>query len=383
MEKNRMNSKGIYYLARKASQFTSVAPLWQAIGGKFLTWEIERNRIAKMYPFRKWKMYLFQKTRDLHSFYRQLTSLFPGCESDSIKHFYFGPYPSDLEKLVCTTMWPIPPRSERPFIAFQFYHGVCDKRFKVGGKRTELPPMFDHWDYWMLSGEKDRQKVIKSCEESNIVLRPGQLVEIGHLRFDKIINHEYDQTALMRQAGIPDNGRKNILFAPTWKWGGGTLMSHYQLFCDIIPQHYNLIIRPHTNDDQNIGIVKNYCREKQIRNVYFVDNSMMNITDNITFTDLMISDSSSVMYDFLILDRPLIINKTSSKDVFEPEDRFNIKRCGFEFDLEKDNILDTIERSLITDQFKLAIADVRQSCFYHLDGKATERAADFILNVED
>lgn len=377
-----MNSKGIYYLARKASQFTSIAPLWHEISGKFLTWEIEKNRIAKLYPFRKWKTLLFPKVRDLRGFKRQLATLFPGCETGSIRHFYLGPYPSDLEVLVCTTMWPIPPRSERNFVSLQFYHGVCDKRFKVGGKRTELPPMFDHWDYWMLSGEKDRQKVLNACKETGITLKPGQLVEIGHLRFDKIINHQYDRSTLMFQAGVPDNDRKNILFAPTWKWGGGTLMSHYRLFCDIIPQRHNLIIRHHINDDQNIEVVKNYCREKQIQNVYFVDNSIMNITDNITFTDLMISDTSSVTYDYLIMDRPLIFNKTVSKDVFQPEERFNIKRCGLEFDIAKDNILDIIDRSFTTDEYKSAIAEVRQNCFYHLDGRATERTVRFIREVQ-
>jgi len=378
-----MSNQGIYYLARNASQFTSIAPLWQEIGGKFLTWQVEKNRIAKIYPFRKWKTYLFQKTRNLNSFHRHMATLFPGCESGSVKHFYLGPYPSDLEKLICTSMWSVPPRSERSYVTFQFYHGVCsDKRFKVGRKRTELPPLYDYWDYWMLAGEKDKQKLLHSCRESGIVLRPEQMVEIGHLRFDKIINHQYDRSALMKMAGIPDNGRKNILFAPTWKWGGGTLMSHYRLFCDAITQHYNLIIRPHTNDDKNIKIVKEYCLEKQVQNVYFIDNSIMNIIDNMTFIDLMISDSSSVMYDFLIMDRPLIINKTLSKDVFLPEDRFNIKRCGFEFNIEKDDILDTIEHSFTTDQFKSHIAEVRQNCFYHLDGRATERAANFILNVK-
>jgi len=88
-----------------------------------------------------------------------------------------------------------------------------------------------------------------------------------------------------------------------------------------------------------------------------------------------------VMYDFLIMDRPLIINKTLSKDIYQPEKRFDIKRCGLEFDIEKDDILDIIERSLTTDEFKSAIADVRQNCFYHLDGKATERTVNFIQNI--
>jgi len=381
MNRGRMIFEGIYYLAREASQFASIAPIWSEIGGKFLTWEFQKNRIARQYPFREWKVRRFNKNRNLSGFYRQLEVLFPGCEAGSIRHYYLGPFPADLKVLICTSMWPIPPRTERNFVTMQFYHGVSDKRYKVGVKRNELPPMYNHWDYWMLPGEKDKQKLLKACQKNGIEIKPEQLVAIGYLRFDKIINHQYDRMALLKHAGIPDNGRINILFAPTWKWGGGTLMNHYKKFCDLIPQRYNLIIRNHIHDNRNIEVVKKYCREKRIEHVYFVNDLIMNITDNIIFADLMISDTSSVMYDFLIMDRPLIINKTSSKDVYQPEKRFDIRRCGLEFDIEKDNILDTIECSFTTDEFRSAITEVRHNCFYHLDGKATERTVRFIKDI--
>jgi hypothetical protein len=52
-----------------------------------------------------------------------------------------------------------------------------------------------------------------------------------------------------------------------------------------------------------------------------------------------------------------------------------------EFDIEKDDILKVLEHSFMTDEFKPAIAEVRQNCFYHLDGRATKRAADFIREI--
>jgi len=377
----KINIPGVYYLAREASQFTSIAPLWQAIGGKFLTWRMHKNRLGAPYPFRTWKNHLLPKMRDLEDFFRQIATLFPGSAAESIRHFYLGPFPRDLQFLICTSMWPVPPRAERRFFTFQFYHGVGDKRYKVGGVKNEFPPMFDHWDYWMLPGEKDKQKLLRACRENAIELKPAQLVEIGYLRFDKIINRQYDRTALLRQAGIPDNGRLNILFAPTWKWGGGTLMSHYKLFCDQIPLQYNLLIRNHINDNHNVQIVQDYCREHRITNVYFVNDAIMNSIDNIILADLLISDSSSIMYDFLIMDRPLIFNKINSADVRPAEEKFNIKRCGREFDLSQDNILKVIESSLTNATFKASIAEVRQNCFYFLDGKATERAVNFINSV--
>lgn len=369
---------GLYYFAREANQFTTIESLYHDLGGKFLTWRISKIRFGRPYPFRRWKLMLFPKVRHLEKFNSQVRRLFPGCQVDSVRHFYLGPFPPDLRALICTTMWPVPARSERTYLTFQFYHGVSDKRFKVGGKGREFPPMFDHWDFWMLTGEKDKQKLLKACRANGIVLKPEQLVEIGYLRFDKIINRRFDRAALQARAGIPDNGRKNILFAPTWKWGGGTLMSHYQTFCEQIPREYNLIIRNHINDARNVEVVKAFCRQRQIANVYFIDDSIMNIIDNIVFADLLITDSSSVAYDFLIMDRPMIFNKTVSEDVLPAEEQFNIRRCGLEFDLEKDDILKTIEQSFLKTEFLAEIAAVRANCFYYLDGRATERAAAFI-----
>jgi hypothetical protein len=67
-EQPKMETQGIYYLAREASQFTSIAPLYTELGGKFLTWKIHKNRVGTLYPFRKWKNLLFPKIRDLRIF---------------------------------------------------------------------------------------------------------------------------------------------------------------------------------------------------------------------------------------------------------------------------------------------------------------------------
>jgi CDP-glycerol glycerophosphotransferase (TagB/SpsB family) len=377
-----VKNQGIYYLAKEASQFTSIESLYNRIRGTFLTWEIIRSRvITRKWPITWWNTNFFPRKRDLNKFKKEIEFLFPSCSHDTVHHFFRGPYSKDIKVLICMTMYPIPPKNKRNFTTFQFYHGVTDKRYKVNN-RKEYPARYDQWDYWMLSGEKDRQKLLNAAKLAGIILKDESLVKIGHLRFDKLINKQYDKSALMELAGIPENGRKNILFAPTWKWGGGTLMSHYQEFCIKIPEKYNLIIRNHTNDTRNIEVVKQFCREKEIKNVYFVDNGIMNIIDNIIFSDMMISDpSSSVMYDFLITNRPLIMNKNTSPDVSVPEYQFDVRRCGFEYDIEKEEILDVIEKSFTSNKFEQHIKEVCGNSFYFTDGKSTERAENFIQNI--
>jgi hypothetical protein len=74
----------------------------------------------------------------LQDFHQQISILFPGSESGTIRHFYLGPFPKDTEVMICTSKWPIPARSERDFTTFQFYHGVGDKRYKVGGVKMNF-----------------------------------------------------------------------------------------------------------------------------------------------------------------------------------------------------------------------------------------------------
>jgi len=374
-------NNGIYYFAFKPNQFTTIAPLWEKIGGTFLTWEIVRNRFGRVWPVKEWKTKFFPRRRNLEPIFKQLQNLFPRCDCQGIRHHYLGPFPADLKTLICTSLWPIPPLEERAFPTFQFYHGVSDKRYKLGGSRREFPPLLGNWDFWMLPGEKERQKLLSAAQEAGINLRPEQLVKIGHLRFDKIINRQYNRDEIKSRAGIPDNGRLNILYAPTWCWGGGTLKSHFQEFCNRIPEKYNLIIRNHINDSNFLPVIKRHCQENNLQNVYFVDDRCMNFNDNMIIADLLITDSSSVSYDFLIMDRPIIFNKLVSEDVRPADYLYDNRRCGFQHDIEKDDIMKLIEASFATDQFKSQIREVRENCFYFLDGKATDRAIEFISKV--
>lgn len=374
-------SSGIYYLAYKPSQFTSIAPLWEKIGGTFLIWKIVRNRFGRVWPIKEWKTKFFPKRQNLEPISTQLQDLFPGCNYRGIRHHYLGPFPADLKVLICTSLWPVPPRAERSFPTFQFYHGVSDKRYKLGGSWKEFPPLFANWDFWMLPGEKERRKLVSAAREAGINLRPEQLVEIGYLRFDKIINRQYDLDEIRKRVGIPDNGRLNILYAPTWRWGGGTLRSHYREFCNRIPQEYNLIVRNHINDSDFLPVIKRYCDENKLQNVYFIDDSCMNFDDNMVIADLLITDSSSVSYDFLIMDRPIIFNKIINEDIRPADFPYDNRRCGFQYDIEKDDIKKIIEASFTTNQFKSQIREVRQNCFYFLDGKATDRAIEFINKI--
>ena len=69
--------------------------------------------------------------------------------------------------------------------------------------------------------------------------------------------------------GIVDKSRKNILYAPTWKWGDGTLRRFGKKFCKEISRDYNLIIRPHFQDRSYIIKLKLWAKLNGLKHVYF------------------------------------------------------------------------------------------------------------------
>ena len=74
-------------------------------------------------------------------------------------------------------------------------------------------------------------------------------------------------------------------------------------FIKELDSDYNLIIRPHFHDRNKINFLKLWAKYHGFENVYFsnpakiIKNSTMN---DFAISDLMISDTSSIIYEYLI-----------------------------------------------------------------------------------
>ena len=68
---------------------------------------------------------------------------------------------------------------------------------------------------------------------------------------------------------IKDKKRKNILYAPTWRWGDGTLKKYGKKFIKELDKDFNLIIRPHFHDREYIKLLKLWAKYNGYKNVYF------------------------------------------------------------------------------------------------------------------
>ncbi|WP_353423158.1 CDP-glycerol:glycerophosphate glycerophosphotransferase [Staphylococcus xylosus] len=137
----------------------------------------------------------------------------------------------------------------------------------------------------------------------------NQILEIGYPRNDLLINHQHDQELhrkIKDKLGIPSD-KKVILYAPTWRDDEYSTENKYisNLKLDInqlrnrLGDTYIVLFRMHY-------LISNELDLSQYTN-FAIDVSKYNdISELYLISDCLITDYSSVMFDFGILKRPQI-----------------------------------------------------------------------------
>ena len=64
----------------------------------------------------------------------------------------------------------------------------------------------------------------------DIHISENKLIKIGYPKFDDYVNNKIDKEKYLDYLGIKERNRKNILYAPTWRWGNGTLKKYGKKF---------------------------------------------------------------------------------------------------------------------------------------------------------
>ncbi|MFE9097685.1 CDP-glycerol glycerophosphotransferase family protein [Streptomyces sp. NPDC007264] len=212
----------------------------------------------------------------------------------------------------------------------------------------------------------------------------GEILEAGYPRNDYLYSPEKDQIAerVRRRLGLPD-GKKVVLYAPTWRDDQSHSAGQYlfDLRIDLedaqqrLGDDHVLLIRRHSNVVDAVpgagnGFVWDASEYPDIADLYVA-------------ADIMITDYSSVMFDYAHLRRPMLF---FTYDLEHYRDTLR----GFYFDFEKDSpgpLLFT-SKELVD-----AIRDIDQVSaeyqerfdrFHHLfcdldDGHASARVVDRML----
>lgn len=236
------------------------------------------------------------------------------------------------------------------------------------------------WDY-LISPNKFSSEIFKSC-----FMFENTLLETGYPRNDILYagNREEFVEKIRKKIGIPA-GKKRILYAPTWRddlyYEQGQYKFELKLdlkkMQKVLSDEYVILLRTHYFVENEIDLDG---MEDFAINVSQYDD----IAELYLISDLLITDYSSVFFDYANLRRPMIFF------TYDLEKYRDILR-GFYMDMEKevpgplvfdtDQVIECIlQKEKLMEEYK-----ERYDAFYQKycgweDGKATERVVNAMLS---
>ncbi len=332
----------IYYYANQVYQYGHIKPVFAKTGGTFV--------VNKFNRFLRFKFYMNNPDviiRDLRK-ELELNGVIISCSNAIIKN------------------------NKNTSISIFIGHGAGDKKY--GGSAHDL----ETYDYHFISGKKHLHKLI----DVGINIPDEKLIKIGYPKFDEYLKTNKDE--YLKYLGIKDKTRKNILYAPTWKWGDGTLRRFGKKFCREISREHNLIIRPHFEDRGYIIRLKLWAKLNGLKHVYFSNPAQIiknNSMNDFAISDLMISDTSSINYEYLITRKPIIIVDNDYDQLHNMPTDLNLLDIVQTYQSNKNDICSMINYELSNNTFD-QYNKMLHNCFYFNDGKSANRAADFIKSLE-
>jgi hypothetical protein len=183
-----------------------------------------------------------------------------------------------------------------PGITVLIYHGI-------GTKTCYYEPELNRFHIRFIEGEY-RKKELDSRSPSLEQERPV----VGLSKLDPAVHFSSaDREVLLLSLGLAPS-RKTVLYAPTY------YPSSIELMDDRFPEDcsdLNIIVKPH-----QFTYSRKYQKELRILedwgrygNVYLAKQEEFNILKFFPVSDIMISDESSVVFEFAALDRPVIRNR--------------------------------------------------------------------------
>lgn len=211
------------------------------------------------------------------------------------------------------------------------------------------------------------------------------IIEKGYPRNDFLFNYtENDIKKIKEKLGIENDKRKIILYAPTYRAnqheaGKGYVYKEeidFEQFKEKFGNEYIVLFRPHY-------FIANVFDFDKYKDFVFDVSKIEDINELYIITDLLITDYSSVLFDFANLKRPMIFY------MYDLE-HYRDKSNGFYIDLEElpgkiTKTQEELEKELINieKEFKYdeKYKKFNEKYNYLDDGKATKRVLKEILNL--
>ncbi|MGP1370055.1 MAG: CDP-glycerol glycerophosphotransferase family protein [Eggerthia catenaformis] len=311
-------------------------------------------------------------------------------EGQIVKRFSrkYAYYMGIAKYFVFNTRQPLWFRKREEQIFLETWHGTPLKRLAFDQEevtaaspsyKTQFYRQKQEWDF-LIAANKFSSDVFRSC-----FMYDGPMLETGYPRNDLLKDPDRDEITieLKKKCGIPLS-KRTILYAPTWRddeyYGNGSYKFQIKLNLEMMRKElgdeYVVILRTHYYIADNIDLTG---LEDFAYNLSKYDD----VTEIYLMSDILITDYSSVFFDYAGLRRPMLF---FTYDL----DKYRDILRGFYIDMEKElpgplvyTTEEVINRIKSIDEMNKEYAS-RYDAFYERfccweDGHATKRVVDAVF----
>lgn len=188
-----------------------------------------------------------------------------------------------------------------------FFHGVAGK-YDLDDPRS-LPLEYERYDRVAFINRDRMRRYLNAG-----IVSPAQAVLVGYPKLDRLASGGYDGAAIRADLGL-EPGRPTALYAPTYSTASSLHLAGEDIVRTLVRVGFNVIVKLHdrsldADPRYNGGIdwrARFAALERQAGATRVRFSTAADSGPLLAVADIMVTDHSSVGFEFLVLDRPLVV----------------------------------------------------------------------------
>ena len=235
-------------------------------------------------------------------------------------------------------------------------------------KRWTKVKLYNQFDMYFVSSPEQ----VRLARQMGIVT----VRAVGYPKLDKLFDGSVtkdDLQILREKIGLKPQ-KKTVLFSSTWDVAGLSALKRWAERVEELTGKYNVLLTAHPWTKAQL-----LQKLRDVKGAFFLKEA--DISKYLMIADVFIGDYNSLIGEFCALDKPIITFRVPESSRTVPQVMEMIRSISIQVD-DFDEIPAAIERSLENPMEKQEQRrQANKILYYALDGKAGQRAADYIKKL--
>lgn len=276
-------------------------------------------------------------------------------------------------------------------VCINLWHGVplkhigfdVDEKFKrlLSFENFILKLLHDKHDFYIVNGEYEKQQYKTAFLANDDIIKI-----LGSPRVDSLYHDFKNQYIFIEEdynniKKFKDSGKKILIYMPTFRDTGKDISGW--LKSDKLKEFLNqnnavLVCKLHFDDKSLLAY--------QISDKIYVMHNNSDIYPILKYSDLLITDYSSVAFDYLLLDKPILYYTPDLEEYQKQCREFYTSYSNYavgDVAQNEDELIPLMQNAVNgVDNYKEQRKALRDKIFVYQDGKNCERLVEWIKNLE-